>query len=319
MKRVHHLFQGLTICTLIFSFCSCKKEKNLCFQFADFPSGYQFNLIDADTIGFDSPSFNPNNPDELCMITRISDDSSGIFIYNMALNTLTPVYIGKVWETRWGKKGWIVFGYNAQLYKIKSDGSQLTQITFSEQNYNPEWDPEGEYIIFRKIGKAPAYTVSTFIIDEDNRLVDSLTGISFGSGSWGDNNLIATETGQASREICFLSINPLSVLKTLRMLPEYTAFLSINDVQWIPQTNKVIWGFAQGLYITDYETETTYQLRPGCESHTYVNLSVSHDGSKALARVASWRQNDKSKTVEVYSEIYLVDIATGAERRILPP
>lgn len=38
---------------------------------------------------------------------------------------------------------------NAEIYTIKSDGSELTRLTFAEgDDYTPAWSPDGEYIAF---------------------------------------------------------------------------------------------------------------------------------------------------------------------------
>lgn len=314
--------QLLLVASLSVAITGCVKDKTLspdhCYQFRDFPRDYEF--VGTDTIGFSYPSFNPNNPEEFCVVTKISSDSSGIFIYNMSTHILKPVYMGQIWECpKWGKKDWIVFGAYNQLYKVKSDGSNLMKITFHDQNYNPEWSADGENIIFRKVQQSPLPIYSVYVINSVNQIVDSLPGVSFGRGSWGDNNMIVTKTHPSSREIQFLSTNPLAVLKSIPMLPEVNDFFSIKDVDWIPNTNKVIWSYEQGLYITDYETEITTLIHKGCESHSHGFSSISSDGEKILSSTHIWRQNDNNKTVDAYSEIYVINSDGSGERRILPP
>lgn len=49
----------------------------------------------------------------------------------------------------WSPDGnWIVFYGSAQIWKIMSDGTNLTQLTFSGRNFSPDWSPGGEWIAY---------------------------------------------------------------------------------------------------------------------------------------------------------------------------
>ncbi len=51
----------------------------------------------------------------------------------------------------WSPDGkWIAFVNGAQIYKIKTDGDSLTQITFGGRNFFPVWSPNGNWIAYSK-------------------------------------------------------------------------------------------------------------------------------------------------------------------------
>lgn len=49
----------------------------------------------------------------------------------------------------WSPDGeWLTFSAVKQIYKVRPDGSDLTQLTFSRENFSPAWSPDGLWIAY---------------------------------------------------------------------------------------------------------------------------------------------------------------------------
>lgn len=313
MKR--YISWGLVLLFIALT-SGCKKE-NRCKMYGDFPDNYEF--VGSDAVSYCCPSFNPSNPDEFCLLTKTSPDSSGIFIYDMLSKQLRPVYIGKVWESpKWGKQGWLVFGVAGQLFKIRDDGAGITQLTYSYGNYDATWDSQGENIVFRQVLRSSGAPYSVRTMDSNGAITDSILGFFIGRNSWSEQGIIAAKSHSPSREILFLSSSPLSFIKSITVLGDGGDY--ITDLQWIPGSQKVVFTTALGeIYVTDYETEVTALLYDYCESHFHSTFSVNNSGTKLLTSATIRKQNDVTKTIDTYGELHMLNLDGSGEQRILPP
>ncbi len=77
--------------------------------------------------------------------------SNGIQVMDTATRTrklILPANGVAYYDPRWSPKGdWIVFNMLAQIFKIKTNGDSLTQLTFTGRNFFPNWSPDGNKII----------------------------------------------------------------------------------------------------------------------------------------------------------------------------
>lgn len=98
------------------------------------------------------PSFNPSNPYEICYLrdtpSLLNPTSNQLFKYNFCTNSITLIANSVSGYTSWSKKDWIVFtGKGGQLWKVKSNGDSLTQLTKKNPN-NAKWSPSGAKLLF---------------------------------------------------------------------------------------------------------------------------------------------------------------------------
>lgn len=98
--------------------------------------------------------FNPDNPYEISFFSKI-EDKHGIFVYNFCTNT-TRFVIGSdfyYYGYTWGPGEWLFFtAYDQNIWKVKSNGDSLSQITTSGQyNSKVKVSPDGKYISFREL------------------------------------------------------------------------------------------------------------------------------------------------------------------------
>lgn len=86
-----------------------------------------------------SAMFNPKNSDEIIFIEYRSGEQSKLFIWNI-LNKekrLLEIVNLPIYRADWGEDGWILLNTKeGNTWKIRENGSRLSQITFSNKDYN---------------------------------------------------------------------------------------------------------------------------------------------------------------------------------------
>lgn len=83
---------------------------------------------------------------------------SGIYLIDTNGNNKRLLKSGYICNSPdWSPDGnWIVFtesffdSSKSQLYKIKSNGDSLTQLTFKDENINPSWSDNSDWIVYQK-------------------------------------------------------------------------------------------------------------------------------------------------------------------------
>lgn len=121
----------------------------------DGPSfGYQF--ITNDSANYTRPFPNPNNADEFLFIQRIKRFDA-LYTYNLKTKQKIKLLEGRIlFVPKWGKNDWIlVTREDEQIWKLKSNGDSLQQLSQIAPNYVPEWDYKSEKIIFYKNSDNP--------------------------------------------------------------------------------------------------------------------------------------------------------------------
>ncbi len=95
--------------------------------------------------------------------------SNGIQVMDTATHTrklILPANGVAFYDPRWSPKGdWIVFNMFAQIFKIKTNGDSLTQLTFSGSNFYPNWSPDGSKIAYDRID--PIESLGVWIMNAD--------------------------------------------------------------------------------------------------------------------------------------------------------
>lgn len=100
------------------------------------------------------PCINPNNEFEFCYLRREngiqSSDDMDLYKYNFCSGKSTLVTKHVAYGIDWSVKDWIIFtGQNKDLWKIKSNGDSLTQLTFLGAFQNDaHWNTTGTMFIW---------------------------------------------------------------------------------------------------------------------------------------------------------------------------
>ena len=99
------------------------------------------------------PAWNPEN-NQIAYVRSIIEEGQGhvgLYIYDLVAEEEHLVVNGatQMSPQAWSPDGeWIVFGNFRTLYKVRPDGTDLTQLTFERERFRPAWSPDGEWIAY---------------------------------------------------------------------------------------------------------------------------------------------------------------------------
>ena len=157
---------------------------------------------------YNYPSYNPNNPDEIVfreewLIDTLINDTlydvihGGLVKYNMATGDKELIYDGLVGPSpRWSRKGWILlFLPDYKIYKIKSNGDSLTQLTFEGTCLGPEWNKAGDQFVYSLISEDG--NLAVFCDENGNEIFRNNGGTD--SPSWQHDSLLTHLSAYALR------------------------------------------------------------------------------------------------------------------------
>lgn len=100
---------------------------------------------------YSNPLVNPHNPFEFIFLRRVNGSNSrDLCRYNFCDNSVDVITQNVNYSLDWSVDDWIIFtGLNLQLWKVKSDGTQLTQLTNTGNfNNHARWNPDGTKYLY---------------------------------------------------------------------------------------------------------------------------------------------------------------------------
>jgi hypothetical protein len=276
----------LTISFLFISFVfiiSCKKDKieNECLtvpqeeECQDIPpigwtqTGYQWTKV---LPYYETPHFNPNNSNEL--VFRLYENSGDQFFqlvkYNFTTQEIATIYQGDFAFPKWSKKDWILFSQSDfNIYKIKSNGDSLTQLTFSGNGASADWNLKGDQFIYANISNN-----SSIILSEDGIPLDTIEGGSLPM-SWQHDSLLASISpawlyvqNSNSQELDFRIIHEINSGGTTR-------------AEWLDSDN-IIWAYNDGIFKSNIISNETVLLQESCDAKVYQYPTVSIISNKVI-------------------------------------
>jgi hypothetical protein len=101
-----------------------------------------------DRFVYKDPCINPNNEYEFCYLRRENsmqfDDDQDLYVFNFCSGKTNLITRHVAYSPDWSVKDWIIFtGQDRNLWKVKSNGDSLTQLTFSVFCQNAKWNSNG--------------------------------------------------------------------------------------------------------------------------------------------------------------------------------
>src|SRR5688572_8536209 len=136
-----------------------------------------FDILE-DSVHRRMPYFNPNNPDEILYVKEDNTNAQmTINTYNLVTEEHYVIYTGSNWGAssiysapKWGINDWIIFTLGDEnVYKVKGDGTALTQLTFAGVYHFPTFNQTADTLLVQN----EAENFKSYMLDLDGNVVRS--------------------------------------------------------------------------------------------------------------------------------------------------
>ena len=254
-----------------------------------------YQIVELDTFWCGLVSVNPNNENEFLYSSSEFDKNNKegppYFVYNMLTKTRTKAIttsrsnptISVYSSVRWSIKNWLIFkNYYHNIFKIKPNGDSLTQLTFTKNDYTPEWNHDGtKFITFHNGLDGKAYNL---VRDENGSITDTLllAGGSALSGptSWQHPKYII------GSDFYGVYMYDYTAKKSIELLNE-EGRKGIGNLRWINEVECIHSGSA-GIFIFNTITKQNRQIRKTTNANIYSNVYIL--SNKQMIASRSYRE-----------------------------
>lgn len=311
----------LITCLVFMSQNSCKKEKvqapnvevenDTCFceplpkpgiMFGD-PSLYNSFSDDFTKL----LEVNPNDENEIVYSEGVYPNVKLVF-YNKSDQTKNIIYNDNITnKISWSVKDWILFQRfsDRSVFKIKSSGDSLTQLTFGDTYHFGTWNYTGERFLVHD--KKTSHT-RTMIMDENGQITDSVKLWDHTSGTW---NHPFYYLGSHSTEIIVLNVEN----KTIRKKIDFPVGSDIRVLGWVSLDE--FW-YLNGNKLFRYHLPTNKTKLLKCECYkSFIALSSNKEFS-TLVGVKSEGTAWPNYITHYTSKINVVDGNANVLEEIIP-
>lgn len=299
---------------------SCSKKKYsvkdenaicACQSFIDLQDYYNLIAL-TDTSSVFNARYNPVNDNEIIYF-KLNANMRELFRYNLA--TDQKVLIGSfpiINSIDWGINDWLLMEIEGNIWKMKSNGNNLTQLTSDNNHFHPKWNFNSSKIM--------AYYFSTptdehfEMLNPNGVFLDSIKDPAI-------YKKYPNASVKHSKEwfISFTSPNYLHVVDlNNRQILRDLAFESIkyiSEVLWI-NDNEAILNSTYGLYHYTYSTNSLLKLRCQCPQKQYRYIVSNALCNKLLMTRVLFNQIESSAMFNVKYEIVELDLETMIETKI---
>jgi len=302
-----------------FLYIGCTKDKldsGECIEIDQLTDMQGMPLFHVQYPSYGVPCFNPNNSEEVLLFYAKENDGPphSLIKYNLKTKTYETFYEGlPQFRPRWGKNGWILLplwnelgndGFN--IWKIKSNGDSLTQLTFSGNCHTPDWNITSDKFIY-KLG----FTTPTKYImaDEFGNFIDTIYSGLASPGSWQHDSLIVnTSSGK------LILGNPYTGEANLIYQVEELSSISNGGAEWI-NLETIIWAHVTGIYKTNIKTNTTEIIKETCNASYYQLPTYSPQSNKIIFQRID-RMERGSEGGDLHADLYIMNIDGSEEEKI---
>jgi len=218
------------------------------------------------------PSFNPNNSDEIVIRVheKLSDSYFKMVTYNLTTQEKETIFEGNFFRPKWSKKGWILFSQSDfNIYKIKSNGDSLTQLTYNVPTLGHEWNLKGDRFIYKSL----THSNTAIICDDSGVPLDTLDR-STSTFSWQHDSLV---TGISPLRLYYFDPNDDSDFNVVLELSNGT----VTTSEWLDDEN-IIWSTDEGIFRTNIYTKEKELLISSCAAKVYKFPTVCQSAKKVI-------------------------------------
>jgi len=306
-------------------------QKDTCLSFDSATAGCDGGITVYDLEpAFTKPCYNPLNSAEFVYMT-----GGKLYKYNMETSNKTLLLEGIpiIGQIDWSLTGWLTFSTQQwKVWKVKDNGTGLTQLTFTPSDLYPEFNPDGNRIIYlrsmeysnEEIQQNPelAYRSKMMIIDLNGKAVDSIC-IDNGKQcmgwrvcGWSSENTIAHTDGELNNQGVVLSSFDFSTGKNSAMCFSYSESTDIRDIERHSDNQRIFFTDVFGIKVLSVESNDVHIIKESCDARFYQYISISPDGQHILAQ----RGTSEVKTIcdiDRQWEIVKMDI-DGRHETVIP-
>ena len=254
------------------------------------------------------PQFNPNNDNEIIYVETSPGNIKLLYKLNLVTLEKTLIFEGKMpYEPSWGFDDWILLNLmDYQIWKIKSDGTQLTQVTSNGAWFHPEWSlSDDKFIAYHGYVDVNDF-YSGVVWDVNGAVIDSFEW-SPTVGSWRH----PLYYGGVSTEKVVV-IDPLAnqFISTLNTDPNK----SYNSFNWISEYEALLTNI-DGMYRYNIYTKDITKLKCSCSSRWYIGGTTNSSNTKIIYQLALLTRIDGG-TVQEERELVIMNF-DGTDETII--
>ena len=273
-----------------------------------------FRTIFLNKYNYSDPVFNPNNKDEIAYIREDMEIGTGwnneLWVFNFCTGE-TRYLTDKIgYDPCWSVKNWIIFtGKNYQIWKIKSNGDSLTQLTNqSGFNNHPKWNDEGDKFIFRADGNKSLFLIA----DESGINIDTLP-VFAGRWNWHKNYILYARSWQGKEVYGIYNLDS----KEFSFVGDAPNNRMVGDLNFIESKNSILYNEKVVGY-TNIDTKEEVILLKDAANRSYGRMDLSDD-DQTIILTRTYMNKLSECEMETETSLYLIDIDGKNERRINIP
>jgi len=253
-----------------------------------------------------NPMWNPTNPDEILYTKYIANNYKKVILHNILTGEKRTVFEGNFFQSfNEVQEDWIlVLNSDYQVYKIKIDGTGLTQLTHTGKYYAPKF--------YHEVGKFYVQDLSLndqlILIKMDGTILDTLPGAQVSKGEFYNNRFLLCD--MINQKVFIKGLNDEILYQFDYSFQNPNPDLSLNlgaYATWIDENN-ILYGHEKGYYLLNLLTNESRKINSRC-SMLYFPLTskICSNGSQILQSKCTLEQPDEC-TLIYSSYIFLTDL-----------
>lgn len=227
--------------------------------------------------------FNSVNADEIVYVTN--GDVFGynkIFTYNIPKQKNTYLGSSGTYIPQVNNKGWIVFcSGDFNIFKIKTNGDSLRQLTWGNMFHSPQWDYTGKYIYFFQaaFNIQPAQFVKT---DANGTPVNYLTAEIPNMALGKKKNVIAYLKQENNNVAIYYKDLNANYESSLVSSPAVSSLpqLTFNNLTFDNNDENLYWNTDKGIFSYNMTTKKVTQLFANCQTLIYDRPVISPNSNE---------------------------------------
>ncbi len=195
------------------------------------------------------PCFNPINPEQLAYYrydNTVFNFASELWVVDFCTGEKKMLADNLLYGLDWSVKDWLVYtAADQNIWKIKSNGDSLTQLTFvGDFNRYPKWSPDGDKIAFNSEIQGSNYFFISNELGEQKDTIEALA--TSGAWSWIDNDQICYFVAESNGGITAQKMNVYNIqTQEIRFLHslhiEHNSDSLVLNTTYFPSENSIVW------------------------------------------------------------------------------